>query len=140
PQYKDAAVADSVVSGNDDEPGTAHSPPGLGDFAVGDPAVIQNVLLANALRPLALKVKRTVGRQHARPRDDLGMSLAADVVKLALLVLGVVLQVVGPDLLVFIEIPEVDVSAGMHVAGAFVPIDLVGPKQHLGVFQLDWLA
>ena len=71
--------------------------------------------------------------------DDAGVGFAADVVELPVLVLGVVVEVVAPDLLVAVEIAEVDVAGGVKVAGLFVPLDIVGAEEHPRVFHLDWV-
>jgi len=68
------------------------------------------------------------------------VGFAADVVELSRLLLGVVLQAVGPDLLVAIEIAEVDVAGGVEVAGALVPLDIVGAEEHPRVFHFDGVS
>ena len=137
PQQEHRAVSDGALAGDDIELGTAHLPPRVRHLTVGDPSVVEDVLFADALRPLALKVEWAGGGERAGTRDDARVGFAADVVELTLLVLGVVLQALRPDLLVAIEIAEIDVARGEKLARALVPLDIVGAEQHPRVFHLD---
>src|ERR1035437_1033506 len=137
PQEDHGAVSDGALSGDDIELGTGHPPPRVRHFAVGDPSLIQDVLFADTLGPLALKVEWAGGGERAGTGGDARVRFAADVVELSRLVLGVVLQVVRPDLLVAIKSAEVDMAGGVDVAGALVVLDIVGAEKHPGVFHLD---
>src|ERR1019366_5174060 len=97
PQQEHGAVSQGALAGDDIELGTGHPPPRVRHFAVSDPSLIEDVLLADALGPLALKVERTAGGGRAGTRRNARVRFTADVVELSRLVLGVVLQVVAPD-------------------------------------------
>ena len=134
-QAEDRPVRDRPIARHDVELGAAESPPWRGHFAVGDQPLVQDVLVADPLGPFALEIDGVIGGEHAGPGVDAGDAGPVDFVHRALLGLGVVIHVVGPDLLVPLEIVVVDVTARGEVAGFAVVVDLVRLEEHGGAFH-----
>ena len=140
PQNVRAVVGDGAVVGDDIEAAALQPPPRVGQFAVGGPAVIEDVLFADALRPLPFEMEGRTAGEDSRAGDDFRLCLADDVVELAALGVGVVLDAAGPQLHVPIEIPEEDVAFGAHIPGFLVPFDLVGAEEQAGIFELGGVS
>jgi hypothetical protein len=115
-QDEPALIRFGAIAGNDVEFGPLHDPPRtapLGDFAVGDPAVIEDVLGADSLRPLAFGVIRAGAAQDAFAHHSARRRFHTHIEERAVFGLAIVLHVIAPDLLVFIEAVEIDVAGGV---------------------------
>src|SRR5436190_741843 len=102
-QNEGGTVRDGFFTGRDVESLAAQTPPRLGHLTVSDEAPMQNVLVADPLRPLAFDMERIIGCEHARLSDDVRARLANHVVEFALLLFGVVLEMIAPNAKVAIE-------------------------------------
>ena len=131
-----AVVGNRALAGNNVETLAAQTPPRPRRLAVGDEAVMQNVLRADAFRPFAFEMEGIVGGQHPRLGHDVRLGFPDHVVELAGLLVGVIGEVAGPHFHVPLEVVEKDVAAGAYIAGILVEIDLVGAEKQLRVFDL----
>src|SRR5580698_9532002 len=78
-EIKDAVVSLGALPGNDVELRSNQPPPRFWQHTIGYPAIMDNVLITDALGPFAFKMKRRGGRiQNAllRARDDFRLHLA----------------------------------------------------------------
>src|SRR5580704_5035995 len=67
---KHGAMGDGPIVGIDIELGAGEPPPGFGNLAIGDKAVMDNIFAVAAFAPLAFEIERVVGGEQAGPRDD----------------------------------------------------------------------
>src|ERR1035441_8057214 len=111
-QQEDGAIRQRLLARLDHESRAAQAPPRRRHLAVGDEAIVQGVQSVGELRPLAQKIERTVAGKYARARHDTQHGLAAYLVKLSGLLVGVVLQAVAPYLFVSLEVAQVNVPRG----------------------------
>src|ERR1022692_2449458 len=132
---KDAVVRFGAFARDDVELRSNQSPPGFRQYTVGDPSVVEDVLELVALGPFALEMKRSAGGVENAllgAGDDLRHGLADYLVELAVFValLGVVIELLAPDILVAGEVVIVDVAFGVEILGFGVVDDVIGAKHH----------
>ena len=70
---KNRVVGDGAITGNNVEGRAIQPPPRLGDFAIGHEAVVDDIAIFLAFRPLTLEIERITCSQKAGARHDLGL-------------------------------------------------------------------
>ncbi len=137
---KQGMVRDGALAGKDVELGAGEPPPRFGNLAIGDEAIVHDVLSVHTLAPFAFEVERIAGGEQAGARNDLGFRGAAHVVEDARLGVHVVLGVIAVEFGAVQEIFVADVAPGLYVASVVVVIHGVGVQFLVRHFQMDVAA
>ena len=124
----DAPVGDGAVAGDHVERRAAQHPPRVGDCAVGNQAVVKDILIFLSFCPLTLKIERVTCSQDTRPGVDLRRRRAAHFIELARLLFDVVLHAIGIQLLAGGELLEANMPSSDGLGGIPIIVDLVRLK------------
>src|SRR5580704_9416903 len=133
-------IRDSAIARKDIEFSGRETPPRLGNLAIGDESLVDDVFSFGPLAPFSFEIKRIVGGEQAGARYNLGLRSAAHVVEDARLGVDIVGGAVAVDFGAVLEVFVADVAPGLHVAGIVVVIHGVGIQLFVHAFQVDVAA
>src|SRR5581483_8235960 len=122
-------VSNGAVFGDDVERSAVQRPPGIRHLAIGDEAVVKNVLVFEFIGVRAFEIKRLLGGENSRAGHHFSLGIPANVIERAALLVIVINGAVAIDHLVLVIIPVIDMSPRGEYFGLLVVIGLVGAKR-----------
>jgi len=134
-QTEDAVARDHVIFREDRERFAVQGPPGVGDMAIGDDAVVDDVAILEFLGGHALEVERLLRDEQSRSCHDFGFREALNVRKSPVVSHGVVLGRIAVKDLVVQVVAIGDVAVRGKNFRVFVVFGLVGAEGRVGQFD-----